>query len=70
VLSDVRFTPERWGNRPELLWIAEDFGCCASVSPGILPTKIGAGAPALAIGKSGWVSLGALHDIAKSQYCM
>jgi hypothetical protein len=41
----VRFTPEsrhvqctspcllwakRWGNRPALLWIAEDFGCCAS----------------------------------------
>ena len=20
----------RWGNRPALLWIAEDFGCCAS----------------------------------------
>src|SRR6516164_8377165 len=43
--ADVRFTPEsghcglrstcplhakRWGNRPALLWIAEDFGCCAS----------------------------------------
>ena len=26
----VRFTPNRWGNRPALLWIAEDFGCCAS----------------------------------------
>src|SRR5437667_5825548 len=22
--------PKRWGNRPALLWIAEDFGCCAS----------------------------------------
>src|SRR5215470_427356 len=21
---------KRWGNRPALLWIAEDFGCCAS----------------------------------------
>jgi hypothetical protein len=20
----------RWGNRPAFLWIAEDFGCCAS----------------------------------------
>jgi predicted NBD/HSP70 family sugar kinase len=20
----------RWGNRPASLWIAEDFGCCAS----------------------------------------
>jgi hypothetical protein len=20
----------RWGNRPAILWIAEDFGCCAS----------------------------------------
>jgi hypothetical protein len=28
--ADVRFTPERWGNRPALLWIGEDFGCCAS----------------------------------------
>jgi hypothetical protein len=27
---DVRITPERWGNRPANLWIAEDFGCCAS----------------------------------------
>src|SRR5262245_26863824 len=26
----VRFTPERWGNRPAMLWGAEDFGCCAS----------------------------------------
>jgi hypothetical protein len=26
----VRFTPKRWGNRPASLWIAEDFGCCAS----------------------------------------
>src|SRR5262245_4684769 len=22
--------PERWGNRPSSLWIAEDLGCCAS----------------------------------------
>jgi transposase len=22
--------PRRWGNRPASLWIAEDFGCCAS----------------------------------------
>jgi hypothetical protein len=21
---------KRWGNRPAFLWIAEDFGCCAS----------------------------------------
>jgi len=21
---------DRWGNRPASLWIAEDFGCCAS----------------------------------------
>jgi hypothetical protein len=27
---DVRYAPERWGNRPGSLWIAEDFGCCAS----------------------------------------
>ena len=27
---DFRFTPVRWGNRPGSLWIAEDFGCCAS----------------------------------------
>jgi len=26
----VRCTPNRWGNRPAILWIAEDFGCCAS----------------------------------------
>ena len=26
----VRCPPNRWGNRPALLWIAEDFGCCAS----------------------------------------
>src|SRR5262249_27794632 len=24
------FTLGRWGNRPASLWIAEDFGCCAS----------------------------------------
>ena len=23
-------SPNRWGNRPAMLWIAEDFGCCAS----------------------------------------
>jgi hypothetical protein len=23
--SDVRYAPERWGNRPASLWIAEDF---------------------------------------------
>src|SRR5262245_245404 len=28
--ANVRFTPERWGNRPASLWIAEEFGCCAS----------------------------------------
>ena len=28
--ADVRFTPERWGNRPASLWIAEELGCCAS----------------------------------------
>jgi hypothetical protein len=43
--ANVRFAPEsghrairlacpfcakRWGNRPASLWIAEDFGCCAS----------------------------------------
>jgi ubiquinone/menaquinone biosynthesis C-methylase UbiE len=27
---NVRTYPERWGNRPASLWIAEDFGCCAS----------------------------------------
>src|SRR5262249_42384056 len=27
---NVRFTPNRWGNRPTSLWIAEEFGCCAS----------------------------------------
>jgi|SRR5450631_3620170 hypothetical protein len=26
----VRCHPNRWGNRPAILWIAEDFGCCAS----------------------------------------
>jgi hypothetical protein len=26
----VRFPPDRWGNRPAILRIAEDFGCCAS----------------------------------------
>jgi hypothetical protein len=25
-----RCTPERWGNRPTSLWIAEEIGCCAS----------------------------------------
>src|SRR5580698_9945313 len=25
-----RDCPIRWGNRPAILWIAEDFGCCAS----------------------------------------
>jgi hypothetical protein len=25
-----RFRGRRWGNRPAILWIAEDFGCCAS----------------------------------------
>src|SRR5262249_32606783 len=33
-LGDVRsmsaLPPERWGNRPSSLWIAEDLGCCAS----------------------------------------
>jgi hypothetical protein len=24
------FDPKRWGNRPSSLWIAENFGCCAS----------------------------------------
>ena len=26
----VRYWESRWGNRPASLWIAEDFGCCAS----------------------------------------
>ena len=26
----VRYWVSRWGNRPASLWIAEDFGCCAS----------------------------------------
>src|SRR5215472_7938971 len=26
LLSNVRFTPERWGNRPASLWIAGRFG--------------------------------------------
>ena len=25
-----RSVVKRWGNRPASLWIAEDFGCCAS----------------------------------------
>ena len=25
-----RVSRNRWGNRPAILWIAEDFGCCAS----------------------------------------
>ena len=25
-----RYPDKRWGNRPASLWIAEDFGCCAS----------------------------------------
>jgi hypothetical protein len=25
-----RPAPVRWGNRPASLWIAEDYGCCAS----------------------------------------
>src|SRR6476619_4039832 len=25
----VRYSPQRWGNRPAYLWIAEDLGCCA-----------------------------------------
>jgi hypothetical protein len=29
-INNVRFTPKRWGNRLAFLWIAEDFGCCAS----------------------------------------
>ena len=28
--SDFRCSPNSWGNRPASLWIAEDFGCCAS----------------------------------------
>src|SRR6516225_3432864 len=28
--TNVRYASNRWGNRPALLWIAEDFGCCAS----------------------------------------
>ena len=27
---NVRCYSNRWGNRPAFLWIAEDFGCCAS----------------------------------------
>jgi hypothetical protein len=30
VPTDVCSYSNRWGNRPALLWIAEDFGCCAS----------------------------------------
>src|SRR5262249_55937642 len=30
LLSNVRFASKRWGNRPTSLWIAEEFGCCAS----------------------------------------
>src|SRR6516225_485861 len=26
LISHVRFTPNRWGNRPAFLWIAEDLG--------------------------------------------
>ena len=29
-LSDVRFTANRWGNRPAFLWITEYLGCSAS----------------------------------------
>ena len=29
-LRFIRYAPKRWGNRPANLWIAEDFGCCAS----------------------------------------
>ena len=28
--ADVCFAPERWGNRPASLWIAEELGCRAS----------------------------------------
>jgi hypothetical protein len=28
--SEVRFPGKRWGNRPAILWIAVDLGCCAS----------------------------------------
>ena len=28
--TNVRYVSNRWGNRPAMLWIAEDFGCCAS----------------------------------------
>jgi hypothetical protein len=27
---DFRSSPNRWGNRPALLWISEELGCCAS----------------------------------------
>jgi hypothetical protein len=29
-LGASRTAAYRWGNRPASLWIAEDFGCCAS----------------------------------------
>ena len=28
--SHMQIAYNRWGNRPASLWIAEDFGCCAS----------------------------------------
>jgi hypothetical protein len=30
VVINVRYLRQRLGNRPTGLWIAEDFGCCAS----------------------------------------
>jgi hypothetical protein len=30
ILEEALEGEVRWGNRPTILWIAEDFGCCAS----------------------------------------
>jgi hypothetical protein len=30
VRATSALSPQRWGNRPASLWIAEDFECCAS----------------------------------------
>src|SRR5262249_31617824 len=36
---NVRFTPERWGNRPAMLWVAEDFGCWLLTHRKLLQSK-------------------------------
>jgi integrase len=30
IVRRLKGSTDRWGNRPASLWLAEDFGCCAS----------------------------------------